>query len=113
MKFSKKRLRPVAILLARDKLHGLVRNLTSNAINKFERKISGIEIIKSSEDLGVLIHEVTETVKHKIKQGGGFLLVMLAPLGALLVQPVISSVVKDKSRRGVTRAGIGYMDKNF
>ena len=38
---------------------------------------------------------------------------MLAPLGALIVQPVISSVVKDNSRRGVRRAGIGYMDKNF
>ena len=113
MKFSKKRLRPAAILLARDKLHGLVRNLTSNAINKFERKISGIEIIKSSEDLGVLIDGVTETVKHKIWQEGGFPLVMLAPSGALLVQPVISSVVKDKCRRGVRRAGIGYMDRNF
>ena len=63
--------------------------------------------------MGVLIDGVTETVKHKIKQEGGFLLVMLAPLGALIVQPVISSVVKDNSRRGVRRAGIGYMDKNF
>ena len=67
----------------------LVSNLTSNAINKFERKISGkggvragkgftlfisnedmndiIKIIKSLEDLGVLIDGVTEKVKHEIK----------------------------------------------
>ena len=31
----------VAIPLARDTLPGLVSNLTSNAVNQFERKISG------------------------------------------------------------------------
>ena len=31
----------IAIPLARDNLPGLVNNLASNAINKFERKISG------------------------------------------------------------------------
>ena len=65
-------------------------NVTSNAINKFETKISGkgsvragkgftlsiwnvdmndvIKIIKSLEDLGVLIDGVIETVKHEIKK---------------------------------------------
>ena len=65
---------------------GLVRSLTSNAINKFERKISGkgvvragkrftlftsnedmndfIKIKKSLEDSGKLIDGVTETVKN-------------------------------------------------
>ena len=79
-----------------DKLPGLVSNLTSNAINKFGRKISGkgavregkwftlfisneykeniIRIIKSLEDSGLLINGVTETVKHEIKkQEGDFL----------------------------------------
>ena len=68
---------------------GLVSNLTSNAINKFERKISGkeavregkgftlfiliedmndiIKIIKPLKHSGVLIDGVTETVKHGIK----------------------------------------------
>ena len=66
----------------------LVSNLNSNAINKFERKISGkgavkekrftlfisnedmndiIEIIKLSDDSGVLIDGVTETVNNEIK----------------------------------------------
>ena len=87
---KKKALTNIAIPLARDNLPGLVSNLTSNAINKFERKISGkeavragkgytlfitnedmndiIKIIKSLEDLGVLIDGVTETVKHEIKK---------------------------------------------
>ena len=38
---GKKVLTNIAIPLARDNLHGLISNLTSNAINKFERKISG------------------------------------------------------------------------
>ena len=68
----------------------LVSNLISNAINKFERKISGkgvvragkrftlftsneyiikiIKIINSFKDSGVLIDGVTGTVKHEIKK---------------------------------------------
>ena len=83
---GKKALANIAIPLARDNLPGLVSNLTSNAINKPETKISGkvavragkgftlfisnddmndiIKIIKSLEDSGVLIDGVTETVKH-------------------------------------------------
>ena len=87
------------------------------AINKFERKIGGkrvvragkgftlfmsnqdmndiIKIIKSLEDLGVLIDRVTETVKHEIrKQERRFLIALPTPLAALIVQPVISSVLK-------------------
>ena len=60
-----------------------------------------IKIIKSLEDSGVLI----ETVKHEIKkQESRFLGALLARLAASLVQPVISSVVKGISRRGVRRA---------
>ena len=38
---GKKELTNIAIPFARDNLPGLVSNLTSNAINKFERKVSG------------------------------------------------------------------------
>ena len=77
----------VAIPLARDNLLALVSNLTSNAVNKFERKLSGtgavragkgftlsilnedmngsIRILASPEDSGLLIDGVTETVKHE------------------------------------------------
>ena len=71
-----------------------------------------IKIIKSLETSGVLIDGVTETVKHEIKQQeGGFVGALLAPLAASWLQPVISSVVKGISRRGVGRTGRGYMDK--
>ena len=113
--------------LARDNVPGLVSILASNAINKLERKTSGkaavragkefnlfisnedmndiIKIIKSLEDSNVLIDGITETVKHEIKkQEGKFLTALSAPLAALLVQPVISSVVKGISGRGVRRA---------
>ena len=73
--------------MSRDNLPELVSNLTSSGINKFEKNMSRkgvvkagkgftsfisnedmndiIKIIKSLEDLGVLI-EVTETVKDEI-----------------------------------------------
>ena len=70
--------------------------------------------MKSLEYSGVLIDGVTETVKHEIKiQESRFLPALLPPLVAPLVQPVISWVVKNIRRRGVRRAGRGYMDKNF
>ena len=129
-------LKNIAISLARNNFPGLVRNLSSNAINKFERNISEkrtaragkiftlfilnknlddiIKIMNSLEDSNVFIDGITETVKHEIKkQEGGFLSALLAPLAASLVQPVISSVVKGTSGRGVRRAGRGYMDKKF
>ena len=64
--------------------------------------------------MDVLIDGVTETVKDEIKkQEGRFLEALLAPLATWLVQPVISSVVKGISGRGVKRAGRGYIDENF
>ena len=122
--------------LARDNLHRLVSNVTSNAINKLKRKRSGkgavrvakrftsfiwnedmngnIKIIKSLEDPVLLIDEVTETVKHGIKiQQWGFGEALLAPLAASLVQPRISSVVKGISGRGVRREEKRDIDEIF
>ena len=132
----KKALEKIAILLARGNLPRLVSNLASNAINKFEKKVSAkiavragkrftlfvsneyinnnIKIIKSLEDSGVLIDGVTKTVKHeRKKQEGKFLGALLASLASSVVQPVISSVVKGISGRAVTRAGRRYMSKNY
>ena len=72
-----------------------------------------IKIIKSLEDLSVLVDGVSEKTKHERKKQGEFLGALLAPLNASLVQPVISSVVKGSSGRGVRRTGKEYMDKNF
>ena len=76
--------------LGKKSLTNIAIHLTSIAINKFDRKISGkgplraakgltlfisnedmndtIKIIKSLENLQVLIDGVTETVKHEIKK---------------------------------------------
>ena len=92
---GKKSLTNIAIPLARNNLLGLVSNLTSSAINTFDRKISGkgavrggkgftlyisnedmndiIKIIKSLENLVVLINGVNETVKHEITSKMDFL----------------------------------------
>ena len=70
--------------------------------------MNDIKIIKSLEDSGVIIDGVTEIVKEEIKkkkQEGGFLGILLAPLGASFLQPVICSVVKGISGRAVRRAG--------
>ena len=73
-----------------------------------------IKIIKSLEDSGILIDGVTETVKDETKkQEDGFLGALLASFANSLVQPVISSVVKEVSGRGVRRAGKGFMNKHF
>ena len=86
---GKKALTNVAIPLVRNNLPGIVSNLTSNAISKFESKISekgavkagkgftlfisnedmndSIKIIKSLKYLGVSIDRVTETVKQSEK----------------------------------------------
>ena len=92
---GKKSLTNIAIPLATNNLLGLVSNLTSSAINTFDRKISGkgavrggkgftlyisnedmndiIKIIKSLENLVVLINGVNETVKHEITSKMDFL----------------------------------------
>ena len=84
----KKAITNVTTPLARDCLPELVRNLTSNVTNKFERTVSRkravkegerftlfilnegmneiIKIIKSLQDSGVLIDGVTETVKREL-----------------------------------------------
>ena len=128
---GKRALINVAIPLARDSLPKLVINLASNAINTFE-KINGkgafrarkrfalfilnedmndiIKIVKPSEDWNLSIDGITQTVKHEIKkQVGRFFLAFLALLVASLLQPVIPTVVKDISCRGVRRAERGYV----
>ena len=56
----------------------------------------------------VKIDGVNERAKHEIKkQKGVFLRALLAPLTASSVQPVLSSVVKGISWRGVRTAGRG------
>ena len=45
--YPEKVIKDLAIPLARDNLPGLVRNLTSKTVNKFERKMSGKGAIRA------------------------------------------------------------------
>ena len=61
------------------------------------------KIVKSSEDSGVLLDGITETVKNKVKeQKGGFLTMLLGTLGASLLGDLF---IKNLSGRCVIRAG--------
>ena len=58
----------VAISLARDNLPGLVSNLTSSAINKFDRKISGKEVVRAGKGFTLFIsnedlNDIIEIIK--------------------------------------------------
>ena len=53
--FGKKALTNIATLLARDNLPRLVSNLTSNAINKFEREISRKEAFRAGKRFTLFI----------------------------------------------------------
>ena len=95
---GKKALTNIAIPLVRDNLPELVSNLTSNAVNKSERNISGKGAVRAWKIL--LVDGVTETVKYeKEKQEGGFLGALVVCLATSLVPPVISSVVKHEKWR--------------
>ena len=52
---GKKVIRDLAIPLARDNLPGLVSNLASNAINKFERKISGKGAVRAGKGFTLFV----------------------------------------------------------
>ena len=64
-----------------------------------------LKIVKSLEDSGILLKGVSETIQHEAKeQRGGFLSMLLGPLGAFLLGDVLS---KGLSGRDVIRAGEG------
>ena len=60
-----------------------------------------IKIVKSLEDSGLLLKEVTERVQNKVKeQKGEFLSMLLGTLGASLLGNLLT-------RKGIYRAGKG------
>ena len=74
-----------------------------------------IKIIKSLEDLNVLIDGITETVRHEMKKetrkriSSSFVGTFIYFISAT----IFSSVVKRRSGRQIRRAGKAYTYKNF
>ena len=114
-------------------IYQLVSNLTSNAINKFERKIGRkgavgaenefylfisnedmndiIKIIKWLEDSGVLIAIVTETVKHEIKSKKADFLVFASTFSGFI--SATSNFFSSKNKSGDRRTGREHKKKNI
>ena len=67
-----------------------------------------VKIVKSLEDSGLLLKEVTETVQNKVKeQKGGFLGMLLGSLGASLLGNILAGIGINRASEGIVRAGYG------
>ena len=69
-----------------------------------------IKIVKSLEDSGLLIKEVTKTIQNEAKeQKGGFLSMSLGTLGASLLGNLLTGkgAIATSQGRGIYRAGKG------
>ena len=65
-----------------------------------------IKIVKSLEDLGLLLKGVTESVQNEVKeQKGGFLSMLLGTLGASLLGNLLTGKGVNKKGNGIHRAG--------
>ena len=65
-----------------------------------------IKIVKSFKGSGLLLNEVTESVKNEVKeQRGGFLSMLLGKLGASLLGNLLSGKGINKNGKGIHRAG--------
>ena len=68
-----------------------------------------IKIVKSLEDSGLLLKEVTESVQNKVKeQKGGFLSALLGTLGASLLRNLLARKGINRAGEGIVRAGEGH-----
>ena len=67
-----------------------------------------MEIMKSHEEFGLLIKDISETIKNESKeQNGGFLGMLLGILGASLLGNLLTGKGTIKEGEGTIRAGEG------
>ena len=72
-----------------------------------------IKIVKSLEDSGLLLKEVSETIQNESKeQKGGFLSMLLSKLGASLLGDILAGEKMNRAGEGFPRAGYGSSIKN-
>ena len=70
-----------------------------------------IKIVKSLEDSGLLLKEVTESVQNEIKeQKGGFLGMILGTLGASFLGNLLTGKGIYRAAEGIVKAGEGNTD---
>ena len=129
----------MAILLARDNLPGLVSNLASNVINKFERKLSGKGAVRAGKGFTLFIFNkgVNDIIKI-IKQLDIIKIITSLEDSGVLMDGVTETIQHERKKqegafppallallaasllqpegisgKGVRRAGRGYMDNDF
>ena len=67
-----------------------------------------VKIVKSLEDSGLLLKGITESVQNEIKkQKGGFLSMLLGPLGASLLGDLLTGKSAFHARKRVNKKGKG------
>ena len=74
-----------------------------------------MKIVKSLEDSGLLLKDVTETIQNEVKkQKGGFLSMLLGTLGAILLGNLFTGkgINRAVKGRGINRAGEGALAKS-
>ena len=108
MTLAKNVLVPVGISAAMSAIDGSIKKkvlgsgMTTLIISNDEMD-DVLKIVKSLENSGLLLKEVSETIQHEAKeQRGGFLSMLLGTLGASLLGDISS---KGLSGNGVIRAG--------
>ena len=67
-----------------------------------------LKIVKSLENSGLLLEEVTETIKNEAKkQKGGFSSLLLGTLGASLLGNILAGKGVIRAAEGTVRVGYG------
>ena len=104
-----------------EKILGLANNYHSSSAPHITLIISSdeindiIKIVKSLEDSGLLLKEVTETVQNEVKeQKGGFHRMLLGTLGASLLGNLLTEkgIYRAGKGKGIVRASYGHPAQN-
>ena len=73
-----------------------------------------IKIVKSLEDSGLFIKQVTETIQNEVKElKGGFVSMLFGTLGASLLGNILTGRGIDRAGEGVVRAGYGNKKRSI
>ena len=123
MPLAKNVLVPLGLSAAMSAIDGSIKNkmLGSGAttlIISNDEMDDILKIVKSIENSGVLLKEVSETIQHEAKeQRGGFLSMLLGTLGASLLGDILSKGLSGKgvirTGEGTIRAGYGSKEPSF
>ena len=113
MPLAKDVLAPLGVSSAMSAIDGSIKKkmlgsgMTTLIISNYEMD-DILKIVKSLENSGLLLIEVSETIQHEAKeQRGGFLSMLLGTLGASLLGDILSGKGVIRAGEGTIRVGYG------